>query len=342
MKKTVNINIAGIACIIDEDAYNMLTEYLNDIRSAFASTEYGEEISSDIEGRVAELISEKIHDRHIEVIDIKIVNEIIERIGRAEEYNVDEEIMIENEADINKSQGSASTTTPPPYECKPKKRLFRNPSDSMLGGVCSGLAQSLGIDTVWVRLAFVGLTIMSASTWIIVYIVLWICIPEATTASDYFAMKGECATIEGIGEHVQNQWETPSSKPKKKSMIDVIFSVMVTLAKAFLLILAIIAAPVLVGMAIALIVCIILLVIGSLGLTTIAPFELFDGQCVMALACAVSWIVFVGIPMFFMVTWILKSVAGASLKQSHSLKTTLLIIWLVSLIAAPLTSVMLI
>lgn len=61
-------------------------------------------------------------------------------------------------------------------------RLIRSVNDRMIAGVCGGLATYLGIDPVLVRLAFVVLTLASG-VGLALYVVLWIVMPEATTAA---------------------------------------------------------------------------------------------------------------------------------------------------------------
>ena len=49
MKKTIKINIGGVIFHLDEDAYQILQNYLTAINQRFASSEEGKEIISDIE-----------------------------------------------------------------------------------------------------------------------------------------------------------------------------------------------------------------------------------------------------------------------------------------------------
>jgi len=62
------------------------------------------------------------------------------------------------------------------------KRLYRDPSDKMLGGVCSGLADFFGIDPTVVRLAFVLLTLLGGHG-VLIYLVLWLIVPLAPQAA---------------------------------------------------------------------------------------------------------------------------------------------------------------
>lgn len=58
------------------------------------------------------------------------------------------------------------------------KRLFRS-NDRMLGGVCAGIADYFGWDPTLVRVAYLVLSIVSAAfPGLLVYIILWIIIPQ--------------------------------------------------------------------------------------------------------------------------------------------------------------------
>ena len=56
------------------------------------------------------------------------------------------------------------------------KKLYRIPSDGMLGGVCAGLGEYLNIDVTVVRLIFILLFLTgTAGFWI--YLIMWIIVP---------------------------------------------------------------------------------------------------------------------------------------------------------------------
>ena len=56
MKTTENISLAGYAFTIEGDAYEELSAYLNDIRRNFGNDASAQEITEDIEERIAELL----------------------------------------------------------------------------------------------------------------------------------------------------------------------------------------------------------------------------------------------------------------------------------------------
>ena len=60
MKKTLTVNLGGTVYHIDEDAYNLLDNYLNNLRYHFRKEEGADEIVRDMETRIAELFDEYI------------------------------------------------------------------------------------------------------------------------------------------------------------------------------------------------------------------------------------------------------------------------------------------
>ncbi len=183
MKKTININLAGFVFYIDEDAYEKLKKYLNNIRTYLGNTEGREEIIDDIESRIAELFSEK----QKQVITLIEVNEVIEVMGQPEDY------MSEEEPE-EKMGGQQSN-----------KRLYRDPESTVLGGVCSGVGHYLNIDAIWIRLIFLAMVWSGVS--ILFYFILWAIIPKAETTAQKLEMKGKAATFSNIEDYVRKGYE---------------------------------------------------------------------------------------------------------------------------------------
>ena len=86
MKKTFNINLGGIVFHIDEDAYELLDQYLSNLRIHFSKEEGAEEIVHDMELRISELFSERLNERN-QVITLNDVEEIIAQMGKPEEFS---------------------------------------------------------------------------------------------------------------------------------------------------------------------------------------------------------------------------------------------------------------
>ena len=138
MKKTVRINISGIIFNIDEDAYEKLHRYLEAIKSHFRGFEGKDEVISDVEARVAEILQKKIFPGK-EVITMEDIDEVIGIMGQPADFAMDDE-----------SAGSRNEAT---YSSMPK-RLYRDPERKVIGGVASGLGAYFNIDPVWVRVIF--------------------------------------------------------------------------------------------------------------------------------------------------------------------------------------------
>ncbi len=80
--------------------------------------------------------------------------------------------------------------------------MYRNPDDKVLGGVASGAAAYFGVDVVVIRLLFI-LLIFFGGTGLILYIILWIILPEAITITDKMEMQGEPVTLRNIETNIK-------------------------------------------------------------------------------------------------------------------------------------------
>lgn len=184
MIKTVSINLSGQVFQIDENAYEQLKQYLTSVRKRFENEEGSDEIIADIESRIAEMFAEKISSRK-QSITTADVEAVIKIMGKPEQFDED--------------YAEEETATTTEKTTKQKRRMFRNPDDKVVGGVCSGLSNYLGIDDpLWLRIVMVIFLFASFGTAFWIYVILWIIIPEAKTASDKLQMKGEPVNIDNI------------------------------------------------------------------------------------------------------------------------------------------------
>jgi len=204
MNKTVSVNISGFIFNIEETAFEKLNRYLNTIRGYFSESTGAEEIIEDIEARIAELFQEKIGENY-QVIKLKDVNEVIEIMGQPEEY-------IDNEIEDEPVTGGRPSYS----QAEPRnkyRKIYRDPDDKVLGGVCSGIGYYFGLDPIWIRLLFIVLFI-TFGTGFLLYIILWIIIPQANTASEKLEMKGNPVTAENIGKQVEEELDNLKKKFK--------------------------------------------------------------------------------------------------------------------------------
>jgi len=201
MNKTININLAGIFFHIDEDAFAKLTNYLNAIRNSFSDPDGQDEIIKDIEVRISELFSEKIH-RASQVITLKELDEVISVMGQPEDYKVDEEIFNDSAPNEKKQTKRPSS----------HKQVFRDTDDKFIAGVSSGLGHYFGIDAIWIRLVWVALVFLGFGAPILIYILLMILIPEATTTSEKLKMKREPINISNIEKKIKEELKNAGEK----------------------------------------------------------------------------------------------------------------------------------
>jgi len=187
MNKTTSINLGGYFFHIDEDAFRKLSNYFDAVKRSL-SPDGREEIINDIESRISELFTEKLGSTK-QVIGLKEVDDIIAIMGQPEDYKIEDETP-KNDFQSNYTLSSSS------------KKLYRDKDNSFLGGVLSGLGHYLGVDPLWLRIIMVIL-FFGFGTGLVLYIILWILIPEAVTTSQKLEMKGEPINISNIEKKVK-------------------------------------------------------------------------------------------------------------------------------------------
>ncbi len=205
MKKAIKINISGVIFHIDEDAYEKLRKYLDNVTLYFENREGGREIVQDIEARIAELLQDRVKE-HKQVVTISDVEEVVAIMGDPSDFAEE----TEDEGETSEEGQTAAEKAPP----RRSRRLYRDPDNSVLGGVCGGLGSYLGIDPVILRIIFVILLIVGHGVWGLVYLVLWIAIPKATTIAQKLEMKGEQVNISNIEKRVKEEYEDVKSNIK--------------------------------------------------------------------------------------------------------------------------------
>lgn len=188
MKITVSINLGGYSFNIDEDAYSELKRYLKNLEIHFASEESSSEILSDIESRMAELFRARLTG-YKQVVTITDVKEVILVMGNPEDIS-------DNEGPSPKEKFS----TPGAH------RMYRDPDNRIIGGVCSGMGAYWDIEPWIIRVVFLALA-MAGGLGIIVYLILYIVLPEAKTTAQKIEMKGDPVNIHNITESVKKEFD---------------------------------------------------------------------------------------------------------------------------------------
>ncbi|MBR1652326.1 MAG: PspC domain-containing protein [Alloprevotella sp.] len=346
MKKNITINLFGSLYNIDEDAYELLDKYLQNMKTYFSKREGGEEIAGDIECRVAELLAEN-KAAGVEAVTIEHIQDIIGRIGNPEQMD---------DADAPETQNAAGGSTPPPppyHEEKASRKLFRDTEDRMLGGVLSGLTHYFGgTDALPWRIIFVLLCVMSWSGLAIVYLILWAILPEARTAEERLQMSGRPVNTRTLNEEImrgvdktRNFINNPATQSRARGCLSGILDVIVFCLKGFCILL-------LGGLllAAAIFVC-ILLAAGLFGATELGAQAIGDDSLAAfvahaptlrwwLLALAVSSITIIAMPLYALIRSFTRRPEAAA--SSAATKTAGVVVWLLALaiaIASGITAV---
>ena len=95
MKKTISVNIKGINFVIEEDAYELLQNYIDRLTSVLKNIQGSSEIIEDVELRIAELCTSKLNDSKT-VIEYQDIESILSTLGSPEDF-VDEDENVTND-----------------------------------------------------------------------------------------------------------------------------------------------------------------------------------------------------------------------------------------------------
>ena len=199
MNKTITMNLSGIIFHIEEDAYEMLNKYLSTIKGYFKDSDGRDEIMSDIESRIAEMLQEKVSNTKQAVLKMD-VESVIAIMGKPEDFAGESSEKSENSK--NESTESSSRSN---GEYK-RRRVFRDPDDKVVGGVCSGIANYFDIDPIWLRAAF-AISFFVFGSGLLLYIILMVIIPKAKTTAEKLEMRGEKVDINNIGKVVNEEFQ---------------------------------------------------------------------------------------------------------------------------------------
>lgn len=195
MKKTITINLGGMVFSIDEDAYQLLYNYLQSVGDYYAKENASSEILEDIEARMAELFRDRTGGNR-RVITYADVEAVIAIMGYPEDFMTDS----------TPGSGSSSYSSHTRY-----RRIYRDPDNRILGGVCAGMGAYFSLDPLLFRILFLVL-VLAGGSGILLYLILWIVIPEARTTAQKLEMKGEPVNVSNIGKKVKEQFNHVKDK----------------------------------------------------------------------------------------------------------------------------------
>lgn len=309
MKRTSTISLGGMNFNIDDDAYEMLNQYFIEISKRFPEDEK-EEILRDIESRMAELFTFKMKDRN--VINADDVNEVIDVIGHPDQF--DDENSNSSEANYSERKNSEEKSSEEKRNFsgrsrKKYRKLYRNGTDKIIGGVASGLATYFDLDPVVMRILFVVLAFASLGWGILIYLIFLIAMPEAITKAELLEMQG----IEPNLENIDNFSQTPVNPKRSSTFWNIIKAILIFIGIAIAITLAVCV----LGIAIAIFV----------GLLTHTPGEFGS---FIDIALLVSCGVFCLCPLIGIIVLCVRAFRNGERKHKW-VGWTLLAIWILSL-----------
>lgn len=246
----------------------------------------------------------------------------------------------------------------------PRKKLFRDTEDKIIGGVCSGIGNYFGVN-VWIpRILFLLPFLSFVSRWghwgdfpnfirfgfspgaLIVYIILWLVIPEATTTSEKLEMKGEKVDMNTIKNSVMEEMKGMQQRAEKfgqeaktfaaekgkvmgAEMVPIVRRSGRSLGDIIVLLFKIFAYFIIGCIAIGLIAALFALGIFSIGMFPVKDFVLTDGW-----QNAFAWgtlIFFIAVPIIGVITWIIRRLA--KIKTNRKLmRTSFIAMWIFGII----------
>lgn len=338
MKKTLTVNLGGTIFNIDEDAYRLLDNYLNDLRIHFRKEEGSDEIMNDFEVRISELFNDRIRLGY-EVITIEHVDEVIKRMGKPEDLFGGEEGKDGNVTD------RPDDTAPKEKASDGRKKLMRDPDNRILGGVAGGIAAYMGWDVTAVRLAMIVLLVVPYAPIVILYLILWLVMPQAQTAADRLIMRGKSVTLENIGKTVTDGFEkvtdnindyVNSGKPKGilRKVADLFVAVVGFILKFLIILFGICLLPFFLLGLFLLVVMTVVFMTGSIGIFhNFVPFDtMFAGiPSPFMVMGSLALLFAVGIPVFALIYTVCIRLFHVSPLPGVA-KWILLVLWVVAVL----------
>jgi phage shock protein PspC (stress-responsive transcriptional regulator) len=181
MNEVTKIHLGNQAFTISVDAYHELKKYLAAIKEQVKDAD----VVNEIELRMAELLIEHGVNAN-KVILQDDVDFLKHQLGNPKDFKEDED---ESQADGDKQSTG--------------RRLFRDTDNAMIAGVAAGLSKYFGVDVLLMRILFVITVLITFGWGVLIYILLWLLVPEAKTSSDRLMMAGKPVTVDSIKEIVE-------------------------------------------------------------------------------------------------------------------------------------------
>lgn len=193
MKKVLNISLGSRSFTLEEDAYRRLKEYLEHFRARLVASSgvpisQNAEVMDDLESRIAELFMQEVGGDG-RVVGIDLVERVTSQLG-----------MPDGSPESSTAAGAPAAESGETV----RKKIYRDDDNRRIAGVCAGLATYLDIDVVLTRVLMLVALVAGLSAGFWIYVICWIAIPKATTATQKCEMYGLPVTAENLAKFAKN------------------------------------------------------------------------------------------------------------------------------------------
>lgn len=184
MRKVTTISLNNNAFQVEEEGYEALRGYLAAAEANLAGNPDRAEILTDLEQAIGEKCRASLGP-HKSVVTADEIARILQEMGP---------VVAPGETAGNAGAGAhahgAQGAAAQAPGASARRRLYRIEEGRMWAGVCTGLAAYFGFDPVWVRVAFILLTVFTSGIWLLVYLAMCFIVPMAETAEERAAAYG--------------------------------------------------------------------------------------------------------------------------------------------------------
>jgi phage shock protein PspC (stress-responsive transcriptional regulator)/sulfur carrier protein ThiS len=201
MNEVTKIHLGRQPLNISVAAHKALRAYIDAITKQVGD----DDVVEEVELRMAELLAENgiTGDK---VVLVKDVDYLKKQLGDPQDFKETDDVP------VPAAQSSAA------------KRLFRDADNAMVAGVATGLSNYFGVDVLLIRVLFVIGTIAWGGG-ILLYIVLWLLVPEAKSSSEKLQMAGKPVTVDSLKEVVERADVKGAAKRANATIAPVINSI---------------------------------------------------------------------------------------------------------------------
>lgn len=207
MKQVVNVSIGNRSFIVETDAYNYLSGYLNTYK-AFDGSQ-SEQTMAELEERISEILSNQISQVR-NVVTIKMVQDVVSQIGMPDgsQYKSAEEGAKRTGRQTYQDSYTGPFNTNYSYMGPDgvQKRLYRDPDHRTIAGVCGGLGAYFNIEPLLFKIVFLIFFFVIGGG-LLCYIILWILLPKASTPAEKCELRGLPKTAENLSKFSKANYE---------------------------------------------------------------------------------------------------------------------------------------